>query len=112
MTELGILAPTTILNAVTGPGAGLAFAVPQYRPGRGGEAVFVWEVRLTGSPTSVQVDLEGSIDGSNWYQLGSHTATTDALNWTLDKPVLFVRGNVVTLSGGTSPTATVVVSTQ
>jgi len=62
--------------------------------------------------TAVTLDLEGSLDGVKWVQLvqrifsaGEITAE-NALFFVVDKPVAFVRGNLVTLTGGTAPTVT------
>ncbi|MEM4313086.1 MAG: hypothetical protein QXH95_03420 [Thermoplasmata archaeon] len=66
-----------------------------------------WTVVVTGSPASVQVDLQGSIDNVNWFTLDSSTTTTSEMRFVTGKGVMYYRGNVVTLSGGTSPTVTV-----
>ena len=68
---------------------------------------------ITGAPTAVTVDLEGSLDGTNWVQLATHPFTageltaTQAMFHVIDKPVRFVRVNLTALTGGTSPTVTV-----
>lgn len=69
---------------------------------------------LTGSPSSVVIDLDGSLDGDTYYQLASHTVTaqelaTDSFMFHVtSKLVRYVRLNLVTLSGGTSPTVTAI----
>lgn len=60
------------------------------------------QVSTTGSPASVQVLVEGSIDGVNWMGLLSVTSATTG--WVADRPMKFVRLNLAMLSGGTSPT--------
>jgi len=66
------------------------------------------QLDYTGSPTVVEIDLEGSLDGDNWISMASHTAggTPDMFHVT-DKMVRHLRVNLTTLTGGTSPTVTV-----
>lgn len=69
-----------------------------------------WTIQLqhTGAPTSVILDVEGSLNGSDWVQLAQHTATAaDDMFHISGKGVRYIRGNLTTLSGGTSPTVTV-----
>jgi len=80
-------------------------------------------VSTTGSPSSVSVDLEGSLDGSFWFALGrlndlsaltvgpdpyggqDTSATFKHAHW-----VRHVRANLLTLSGGSSPTVTALIA--
>ena len=62
----------------------------------------------TGSPDSAVVQLQGSHDNESWIGFSSVTlsgvstvATTTALHW-----IRYVRANLTTLSGGSSPTVT------
>ena len=66
------------------------------------------QVVVTGSPSAVTVNLEGSLDGVNFVQLG--TASAAGMFWVTDTPVKYVRANLATLTGGTSPTVTVTMS--
>jgi hypothetical protein len=74
----------------------------------------------TGSPSSVEVVLQGSLNGSDWFTLVSVTSATvikwsdsgfnptqnsDQSSWTKG-PVTFIRLNLTSLSGGSSPTVT------
>lgn len=62
-------------------------------------------VTTTGSPAAFQIDLEISFDGTTWISLGSVTeATNPAVLWSADKPTRFIRANLASFSGGTSPT--------
>lgn len=62
---------------------------------------------VTGSPTGCSVRLEGSNDGTNYFDLsGAQTCTTSVMFHVVDRPVVFVRANVTALSGGTAPTVT------
>jgi alkylated DNA repair dioxygenase AlkB len=66
----------------------------------------------TAVATSVTLDLEGSLDDSNWFTLASHVFTAgeitaeQAMFHVADKPVTFARLNLSTLGGGTDPTVT------
>ncbi|MDP2362896.1 MAG: hypothetical protein Q8M94_03900 [Ignavibacteria bacterium] len=91
----------TLLNAVTGTGAGVSNTL---------KALFgkmTWEIVVTGDPTVVQVDLEGSINNSTWYALDSSTTLTSEMRHVVNKPVNYVRANLITLTAGTAPTVTV-----
>ena len=63
--------------------------------------------------TAVTVDLEGSIDDATWFQLARHAFSAGditaegAMFHVNDKPVKYVRANLITLTGGTDPTVTV-----
>jgi len=91
----------TVLNAKATTGAGstvdLAHIFDKH----------TWQMTLTGSPTGVDVTLQGSIDDSNWFELDRTTSTSAEMRHVVNKPVRYVRGYVTTLSGGTSPTVTV-----
>lgn len=77
------------------------------------ECCFRHTLIVGGSPTTPNVVLEGSADGSNWFQLAitaasqGATVTTNAATTTgvfvtsNDVPLQFVRGRVVSLAGGT-----------
>ncbi len=60
------------------------------------------------SITVLVVDLEGTIDGTNWYVLASHTLSAAELTalaamfHVADKPVKKVRTNIKTITGATS----------
>lgn len=97
----------TFLDAATSTGASnikrLAFLVSHHTV----------QVTITGAPTAVTVDLEGSIDGVTFFSLATHAFTageltaTKAMFHVIDKPVSYVRSNLTVLTAGTSPTVTV-----
>lgn len=63
---------------------------------------------VSGSPDSQGVQLQGSIDGSNFYNIGA--AVTTVGNMVTVTTLAFRYTQVtVTASGGSSPTATVAV---
>lgn len=59
---------------------------------------------VTGGPTGVSIKLQGSLDGANWYDLATSTSTTGDYQTAVDKPARYLRVNLGTLTGGTSPT--------
>jgi hypothetical protein len=91
----------TLLAAVTVTGAGTTrqpgFAYKNH----------TWNTVITGSPTTVSVTLEGSIDGTNWFVLDTSTSTSNEMRHVTNKPVTYLRANLGTLSGGSTPTVTV-----
>lgn len=95
-----------LLNAVAATGAGTTHAV-RMKP-RNHTVQFT----ITGAPTAVTLDLEGSLDDSTWISLASHIMTaaeliaTAAMFHVVDKPVRYVRLNLTTLTAGTTPTVT------
>ncbi len=96
----------TSLNAATGTGAGDVAAIGGPAALGGVPRKLSWEVRVTGAPTAIQVDLEGSLDNTNWYQIDTYNVVANTLRQVVDKGAKFVRANLVTLTGGTSPTVT------
>jgi hypothetical protein len=93
------LPPLTSLAAAAAIGAGKAFNL--------GSAVnnFSIELLTTGSPSAFSVALQGSLDGATWTTIGSAASTIGVTTFT-NTPVTLVRLNLLTLTGGTSPTVT------
>lgn len=96
-----------LLDAVTGTGAGarsIRFTVPRKE--------HTVQVVVTGAPVAVTIDLEGSLNGTEWFQLANYVFTAgdiaaeQAMFHVTNKPVMDVRANLVTLTGGASPTVT------
>lgn len=54
--------------------------------------------------SALTIDIEGSLSGTNWFALASHTFTSGertaacAMFHVVDKPVIFIRGNITTLT--------------
>ncbi len=66
------------------------------------------QVAVTGAPTTCTVALEGSLDGTSFFNLsGDQSCTSSFMLHIVDKPVGFVRVNLKALSGGTSPSVQV-----
>jgi len=67
----------------------------------------VFQVTVTTIGTNVVVRFEGSLDATNWFNLDSNNVdTTITANGTygysmMQAPVAYMRGRLVSLSGGT-----------
>lgn len=62
------------------------------------------QLNVSGSPTSCSAVLQGSLDGSAWFDLSAaQTCTTSVMFHVNGKPVNRVRINLTALSGGSSP---------
>lgn len=95
----------TGLSAATATGAGAVFNLMLCHGN------FTMAVTVTGAPASCAVQLQGSLDNTNWYNMGSATSNTSgtAVVNATNMPAQYVRANLTTLSGGTSPTVTAVI---
>jgi len=105
MSQSALPLPFTALNAVTATGAGASRDLEK--------AFATFDVLLftTGSPTTVTVVLEGSHDGTNWYQIGNPAITLSTPHQLITGYVFrYVRANLITLTGGSSPTVTATVA--
>lgn len=69
-------------------------------------AHFAIQVKGTGAaPTSWSVNLEGSLDGTNWTTLITHSATDGSTQWSAaatPRPVTHFRSNCTALTLGTA----------
>lgn len=97
----------TLLNAATGTGAGANYAVPAMTGG-GQFASFGWQTVVAGTFSAISVTLQGSLDGTHWSVLDTSTATAGEYKAVVNSPVLFIRANVGTFTGGTSVTVLLV----
>lgn len=109
-------AKITSLNAATATGAGISADL--YVP----HAVHSMQVVVTGAPATCKVDLEGSMDRTNWkvlttwdvtVQSSGDIITASAFAGTGIKAypaVPYVRANLTTLTGGTAPTVTAMIA--
>jgi len=98
-----------LLDAATATGAGSTWVVRTIPVKHTVQAVMGGTVVAT----AVTVDLEGSLDNTNFFTLASHAFTAAeitaeaAMFHVVDKPIKFTRANLTTLTGGTAPTVTV-----
>jgi hypothetical protein len=86
------------LNRVTVAGTGHAYAISSATPA----SSVTWQVLYNGTPLSSSVNLEGSIDGVNYFVLDSTASTASEMRHIINKPVLYVRCNATALTGNTS----------
>jgi hypothetical protein len=99
----------TLLSAATATGEGSTQRLSQI------PASHTVQVAMGGTvvATAVTVDLEGSLDDTTFFQLARHAfsgaeiTAEAALFHVINKPVRYVRANLITLTGGTDPTVTV-----
>lgn len=97
--------PSTSLNAVTATGAGTVVDLGVVR------SVHTMQTTVTGAPSAVTVNLEGSLSaGGPWAVLVASTSTAGDVQTVSGKAVRYVRANLVTLTGGTSPTVTALIA--
>lgn len=100
--------PITMLNAAVATGEGGALSQQRLISDSS------YTIGITGAPSAVTVDIEGSFDGETFFQIAQHVMTAGELTATkamfhiAGKPVMFIRANLTTLTGGTSPTVTVI----
>lgn len=98
------------LNAATstGPGGWPALNEPR--------SIHTMQVSFTGSPTRVVVNLEGTVDGTNWkvfatFDTNAGNASGDVITIS-EQPLLNARANLTTLTGGSSPTVTAAIQSD
>lgn len=66
------------------------------------------ELIVTGGPAGCTYRLQGTRDGTTWFNISAAdiTCTATTVAFETGKPAVSVRGNLLTLSGGTAPTVT------
>jgi hypothetical protein len=97
----------TLINGATTTGAGSDFPTKTHA---NHASVIFFTHEGGGSCTALVVDIEGSIDGTNWCVLDTHTFSAGDLTaqcayvFTTGKVVNFMRADITTLtnSGGTT----------
>lgn len=73
------------------------------------------QYNLTGDPTAVTVDFEGSLDGTTWGVIESHVFSAGELtalskfSYVVDKPTPYFRINASTLTFTTAGTITPII---
>lgn len=99
-------------NAQAAVGIGQAFAVPQQDVGHD----FTWDLVITGTaPATLEVDFEESIDSAftiatqqpgvaTAAQADTFTGVASTTRHITNKQTLFVRLNIITLTGGDATT--------
>ena len=56
-----------------------------------GSAKYGLQVATSGNFTGLSINMQGSIDGTNWASLTTVTAPGASLVWVVDKPVQYLR---------------------
>ena len=66
------------------------------------------ELITTGGPSGCTYRLQGTRDAVTWFNISSAdiTCTSTTVAFEANKPAVQVRGNLLTLTGGTAPTVT------
>lgn len=66
------------------------------------------ELIVTGAPTGCTYRLQGTRDAVTWFNISAAdiTCTSTTVSFEVQKPSVQVRGNLLTLTAGTSPTVT------
>ena len=83
------------LGTFTGTGAGSSNDVyPAYK-------IITWQINSNSSGTAHDVRLQGSLDGSNWFDLDTSNTTGNELRFVVDKPVRYLRVNVAGMGDAT-----------
>lgn len=88
---------TTLTTAVSGT----SFALPG-----GSASVISWSTSFTGSPNPVSMILEGSLDNSTFFTIGTSTAIAGDLQTTGFTAIKFVRCSQVSKTGAGTTTCT------
>lgn len=92
-----------LLNAATGTGAGSMAVLDKVY------STFSVFKRITGIFSALVVSIEGSLDGTNWFQIGTDSTVNAGVTSIVDKPVLYIRANCTTFTGGTNVSVDVIV---
>ena len=83
------------LGTFTAAGAGSSNDVyPAYK-------TITWQVNSNSSGTAHDVRLQGSLDGSNWFDLDRSNTTGNEMLHVANKPVRYLRANVVSMGDAT-----------
>ena len=89
----------TLLNGVTSAGAGTSYWLG-FLP-----VNHTWQVIYTGTASVLDIKLQGSVDNSNWFDLDTYdTASSPTMRHVVNKPVSYIRANLVTFTNGTTMT--------
>lgn len=90
----------TLLNAVTSATVGGAASLEW------AHGTFTMQTVTSGTVTTISCKLQGSLDGTTWYDLATSTSTAGDAQFAVDKPSKFIRANLGTFTG-ISPVVTV-----
>jgi len=85
----------------TSTGTGTEVSMPY------GVIALTWQVLSDSSATPHDVRLQGSIDGTNWFDLDKSNTTGNEMRHVINKPVTNIRINVVSMGDASSITVRV-----
>lgn len=91
----------TLLDAVTGTGAGTAYALPE------SVTQVSWQTVFGTTPDAAHFHLEASNDNTNWSEIDASSSVTPELR-TVNTSALFIRANLVSKTNGTTFSVTLV----
>ena len=101
---LGFTSPQTVeqivFNAVVAPQASAAGLIPNL-----GQTVHYLVYTTAGTITKLSIQLEGSVDGTNWIRISDTASDTLTGGVFANIYLPFIRANLTTLTGGGSVTA-------
>lgn len=112
-------APTTNQRLAVAVGSGVITALSAVTANGNGTGVNLgtthkdWSVQVntTGSPTGYSVQAQWSLDGAAWTNLGAAVTNAAPGNISVTNvPAIWVRANLASLAGGTSPTVTCLIA--
>jgi len=86
------------LGTFTTPGAGSSFECAT------GASKFTWIVLSDANTSDCTVNFEGSIDNTNWFVLDTWSGTGNTMRHVVNKPIKYVRANVVDMGDATEIT--------
>lgn len=101
----------TLIKDATIPGVSEPFTVGWGKDES--NTAHTFQASFIGSPTSLKVEIEGSIDGSNFACIVAHELSLDelakgnAIFHLINKPVPVIRARISALEGGVSPAVSV-----
>lgn len=105
-STLAVAQSSTSLSAATATGAGTDVAVLNV------QQTYTWAVTFaTAAPSAQTTNLEGTIDGSNWFVLDTTTTTAAAgeMRHVVYKPVGRIRCNLAAYTQGSNAGVTCVI---
>lgn len=85
----------TLLNAIAAPTVGATNNVSTTFP-----TDMTWQLIVTGVVATQTTNLEGSIDGTNFFILDTSTVIISEMRHVALKPVLYIRGNCTGVGAG------------
>ena len=102
--SIGVGSSAGAYNLVNGTppvgGAGDAVGVGPIYHGNDTPKQITWEILLSGTPTTLTANLEGSLDLVNWYQLDTTSTVQPAqARSVVLKPFRYYRVNVTAVTG-------------